>query len=448
MSRASELCEIVPGLLIGNVTDAAEMVRRNVDTLVPLAFLDGNIWRTGFRGEILYYPVTDMDVLPEDVLHDLVEKICSRLEAGKKVGMFCAGGHGRTGYVAACILARLGIKNPIGYLHRNYSPKAVESDRQANAVFVYTRWLLAKQADDAEKAEGEISGLLGEHFFEYEPYEGDDPYIYLSFSEWDGNIAPDMVRALCELGFHVSYDRDVLSGRLWSAMRSEAIERCSLFMYIHTPCEKYSHILYTDTSFAELLEKPTVYVEMDEEEYKYYDQDDEEVAGKPSDSDFAGKCLRALAKKGMVPGMKRPEDDAKERPGRRDLHDLIVIYYEHYGDQKGPFNRRRQRRCNLRTRETYDSSHNKLEKPSDEELYRAIGWKLAGYEIWKRSPKCNYVPMKEDCEFMRRLRGLAGKPVPEIDREYRERQKAMDDYWRDYPYMDEFEYIDSLFDDD
>lgn len=129
--------EILPGLLIGSVSDVEQMIRKEVDVLVPLAFLEGSVWNTGFRGEILYYPITDKGVLPEDVLRILVNRICSGLDEGKRMGVFCGAGHGRTGYVVACVLARRGIKDPIGYLRRNYSIKAVETEKQANAVFSY-----------------------------------------------------------------------------------------------------------------------------------------------------------------------------------------------------------------------------------------------------------------------------------------------------------------------
>ena len=129
-----DMCEIIQNLYIGSVCDVDDMLRAGVDVLVPLAYLDGSIWDMGFRGEIIYCPVTDGDVLPEDVIYMLVEMITDRL-GSHKVGIFCAGGHGRTGYVAACVLAELGVKDPIGYLRSNYSAKAIETEKQVQAVF-------------------------------------------------------------------------------------------------------------------------------------------------------------------------------------------------------------------------------------------------------------------------------------------------------------------------
>ena len=148
MSRYSECREIIPGLILGGVDDVESMVLRGADVLLPLAYMEANIWNTSFRGEVLYYPIKDRWVLPEDVLHDLVDKVCVRLDEGKKVGLFCAGGHGRTGYVAGCVLARKGIKDPIAHLRREYSSHAVETERQVEEIFAYIKWLEDKEIEE------------------------------------------------------------------------------------------------------------------------------------------------------------------------------------------------------------------------------------------------------------------------------------------------------------
>ena len=118
------------------------MIQMGVNVLVPLDSMSGGIWDTDFRGEILYCPITDYGVLPDDMLERLVENIIKRLDDniikrldnGKRLGMFCISGHGRTGYVAACVLKRRGVKNPIAYLHTHYCRNAVESDGQREAI--------------------------------------------------------------------------------------------------------------------------------------------------------------------------------------------------------------------------------------------------------------------------------------------------------------------------
>ena len=129
-----EVTEICPGLLISGYWDVGRMVQMGADVLVPLDFFSGDIWETGFRGEILYCPITDYGVLPDDVLERLVEDIIKRLDTRKRLGMFCVGGHGRTGYISACVLKRRGVENPVAYLHTHYCRNAVESDEQREAI--------------------------------------------------------------------------------------------------------------------------------------------------------------------------------------------------------------------------------------------------------------------------------------------------------------------------
>jgi hypothetical protein len=128
--------EIVKNLFCGGEGEALAMVSApiRVDTLIPLNRMDAVLWNKGFRGEILYYPIADFGILPDDVLQDLVEKILKRISSGKKVGLFCMGGHGRTGYVAAVVLGKLGHKDPIKFLRSRYCRNAVESDMQIQHI--------------------------------------------------------------------------------------------------------------------------------------------------------------------------------------------------------------------------------------------------------------------------------------------------------------------------
>ena len=147
MSSFSECKEIIPGLILGSVSDVEQMVEMGADVLVPLAYLDSDVWNTDFRGEILYCPIKDRGVLPFDVLRLLVNRILVRLDNEKKVALFCAGGHGRTGYIAGCVLANKGIKDPIGFLRKEYSPHAVETDAQAEEILTYMEMLQAEMDD-------------------------------------------------------------------------------------------------------------------------------------------------------------------------------------------------------------------------------------------------------------------------------------------------------------
>lgn len=132
-----QITEIYPNFYLCNVNQVKQMVREyGVDVLVPLDHVDGSIWDL-FDGEIHYWPIEDMDVLPTNILNRAVKDIITCLKKGKKVGMFCIGGHGRTGYLAACVLGKLNISDPIQHIHDNYCIRAIEVCSQYKQISEY-----------------------------------------------------------------------------------------------------------------------------------------------------------------------------------------------------------------------------------------------------------------------------------------------------------------------
>ena len=137
--QAHKVTEIYPGVVLGGLRDLDEILALKPDVLVPLDRLPGTIWEDGYRGEILYMPIVDESILPESVLEFFVEQLLERICDKKRIAIFCIGGHGRTGYIASCLLYRLGIKDPITYIRKNYSLQAVETEEQEDAVQAYCR---------------------------------------------------------------------------------------------------------------------------------------------------------------------------------------------------------------------------------------------------------------------------------------------------------------------
>ena len=129
--------EIIPNLYLCKERQVKDLVKeKKIDVLVPLAELDGEIWNTGFCGEVLYYPIEDYGVLPQSILKRCVTDIISRLKA-KKVAIFCLGGHGRTGYVAACVLGKLGYDDPIRTVRNKYCKSAIECNEQVESIATF-----------------------------------------------------------------------------------------------------------------------------------------------------------------------------------------------------------------------------------------------------------------------------------------------------------------------
>lgn len=129
----------IGNMYLGNIGAARAMARIGVDVMYPLDSMYGYIWDTGWRGEVIYYPIEDMQSLPHDILHKLITSIVDNLRAGKDVGIFCIGGHGRTGYIASVVIGVLfpEIKNPIAYVREHYCNKAVETYEQVLSIAEY-----------------------------------------------------------------------------------------------------------------------------------------------------------------------------------------------------------------------------------------------------------------------------------------------------------------------
>lgn len=123
--------------LMGRSSESLFVRAYNPDIIVPLAGTSDDLYKQGFKGEFYYYPIPDYGTLPQEVLNKLVLKIVASITCGAKVGMYCLGGHGRTGYVAACVLGVLGIQDPINYLWTRYCTKAIESREQLKSITDY-----------------------------------------------------------------------------------------------------------------------------------------------------------------------------------------------------------------------------------------------------------------------------------------------------------------------
>lgn len=163
--------EVYPNLYLGSLAESSQMAEF-CDILVPLAECYGTIWDKGFRGEIWYYPIRDYSILPDDVATQAVTKIVSALENKKKVGIFCLGGHGRTGYLACLVLGALDYADPIRYVRENYCKLAVESNEQIKQIAKKCEapWLFDEYKEDEWGTSG-LNAWLEAHQGGYNAYD-------------------------------------------------------------------------------------------------------------------------------------------------------------------------------------------------------------------------------------------------------------------------------------
>ena len=66
------------------------------------------------------------------------------------------------------------------------------------------------------------------------PYQGEEPYLFCSFSPQDGAAVSDLAR-MAELGFRISYDRENHAGEEWKQIVGPLIDRCELFVLFVSP---------------------------------------------------------------------------------------------------------------------------------------------------------------------------------------------------------------------
>jgi len=111
---------------------------RKADVVVPL--IERRLSkRIRERFNILPYPWPDFRPPPEGFKQFLEEKIVPLLHEGKKVLVFCVGGHGRTGTFLASLIALIEsvaeTPDPIAAVRERHCSHAVETLEQVAAVF-------------------------------------------------------------------------------------------------------------------------------------------------------------------------------------------------------------------------------------------------------------------------------------------------------------------------
>ncbi len=108
------------------------------DLLIPLASNAVVPFRFGNRYSILAAPLIDFGGVPPR-WRDFLEVVIKELQQGKKILAYCLASHGRSGLLAASLIALLEAKDetpdPIEAIRKRHCSHAVESYAQAEAIF-------------------------------------------------------------------------------------------------------------------------------------------------------------------------------------------------------------------------------------------------------------------------------------------------------------------------
>lgn len=136
--------ELHPGLIAGDIWNLKEMLARKPDTIVVLDRLPARVWDSGFKGEILYYPIEPFGVLPVLMLERLTGEIAARVQGGKQVAIFSLEDCGRISYVAACALFQLGVRQPVDLLRQIWDVSALTEGVQESEASLFRYRRIAK----------------------------------------------------------------------------------------------------------------------------------------------------------------------------------------------------------------------------------------------------------------------------------------------------------------
>ena len=270
----------------------------------------------------------------------------------------------------------------------------------------------------------------------YPSYQGNEPYIFLSFAPWEIKEGLATLSILNDAGCHVGYDEKLLTGRPWTSGICDAIEGCSVFFEVNGPESHFSLAKELASEFADRLEKRKIHA--------YLQHPDPEISYRSptffscpiDDPNYPNLCRQGLEYTGYYSA--EPENSTLGK------HDLMLKYYASGEDRNRAFGGLLPQSLNLRTHE----SHGYLGHypRSDEDVFTAVRYgRKEYYYLQSRSSEEDYKPRREDKLFMDRIRKLNGTD-PDLERKFipdSNFQKSWGPFPADYPYMDEFEYLSS-----
>jgi len=112
-----------------------DVVISAIDPDVPMTTFGEKLFEEYHSVEYIYLPIEDFRA-PVYTLEDykkILDAITRNISKEKiSLGVYCFGGHGRTGTILAVILYHFaGIDDPVGYIRENYCKNAIEIGRTA-----------------------------------------------------------------------------------------------------------------------------------------------------------------------------------------------------------------------------------------------------------------------------------------------------------------------------
>ena len=81
-------------------------------------------------------------------------------------------------------------------------------------------------------------------------YDGDEPYIFVTYSHEDTDLVYPQIRWLQDQGFNVGWDEGISPGAVWRSELAQTIRGCSLLLFFTTPNSVASEHCIREVNFA------------------------------------------------------------------------------------------------------------------------------------------------------------------------------------------------------
>lgn len=84
----------------------------------------------------------------------------------------------------------------------------------------------------------------------FKPYEGTEPYIFLSYSHRDAPRIAPVLEAMNLAGYRIWYDEGIKAGSVWTDSIASHIAKCAVFMAFHSSYSKESEYCFREVHYA------------------------------------------------------------------------------------------------------------------------------------------------------------------------------------------------------
>ena len=88
------------------------------------------------------------------------------------------------------------------------------------------------------------------------PYEGNEPYIFVSYSHKDSERVLPILNAMNAAGYRVWYDEGIPWTSEWPAVIAKHIRNCAVFLAFHSSVSMKSKYCDLEIEFAHRTQSP------------------------------------------------------------------------------------------------------------------------------------------------------------------------------------------------